>query len=230
MKTPPFEQVLETVERDVMRVASHYPLVTGFFFKVMNQRELMNHYPWLLNDLFLAVTGDIVMTLGRLFETTDDPRTACLTTFLLGVERHHTDDEVRPHLKERRAGFFVKIDAWRAEIKRVDSRLAWRRNADLAHNDLTKVGRSDITWLEIKEMIALAESMLKAYYHAFHESDHKFVLANVEGELNTFLKWSRLDDYASHHAKERDDRRRRFEEWARRRREGDPTAPERPPI
>lgn len=229
MKTPLFTEVLETVQRDVTRVASHYPLVTGFFFKIMNQRELVDHYPWLLEDLFLAVTDDIIMTLGRLFETSDDPRTACLTTFLLGVELHHAGDAgVRPHLKERRAGFLGKIETWRREIKAVEKRLALHRNASLAHNDLTKVGRSDIRWTEIKDMISLAEGVLKEYFHAFHETDQRFVLANVEWELDNFLKWCRLDDYVAHRTKEREARRAAFQDWARRRSEGDPTVPNRP--
>jgi hypothetical protein len=171
------------------------------------------------------------MTLGRLFERTDDPRRACLLTFLSGVEPHHAGDaDVKPHLKERRAAFIDNIDGWRVQIEAAHKRLALRRNADLAHNDLTKVGRSDIKWTEIKEMISLAESILKTYLHAFHETDQKFVVANVEGELNNFLKWTRLDDYAAHRARESDRRRAAFEDWVRRRSEGDPTAPERPPI
>lgn len=231
MKEPRFEEILETINRDVIRVASHYPLITGLFFKIMNQRELVDHYPWLLDDLFLAVTGDIVMTLGRLFEASEDPRTACLTTFLLGVEPHHAGNaDVKSQLKERRAAFIKKIEPWRREIKAVEKRLTLHRNANLAHNDLTKVGRSDIKWSEIKDMISLAESILKAYFHAFHETDQKFVLANVEWELDAFLKWCRLDDYAAHRAKERETRREALQDWIKRRNEEDPTAPERPPF
>lgn len=40
MKKPSFADILETVQRDVTRVVSHYPLITGLFFKIMNQREL----------------------------------------------------------------------------------------------------------------------------------------------------------------------------------------------
>lgn len=231
MKKPSFADILETVQRDVTRVVSHYPLITGLFFKIMNQRELVDHYPWLLNDLYVAVTGDIVMTLGRLFETSEDPRTACLTTFLLGVEPHHAGDaEVKSLLKERRAEFIERIEAWRDQIKAAEKQLALHRNANLAHNDLTKVGRSDITWTEIKDILSLAEGILKAYFHAFHETDQRCVVANVEWELDSFLRWCRLDDYAAHRAREREARRAAFEEWARRRREGDPTAAERPPI
>lgn len=231
MKTPPFRDILETVQRDVTRVASHYPMITGVFFRIMNQPQLVQHYPWLLNDLYVAVTGDIVMTLGRLFEVTTDPRTASLTTFVSRVEAHHAADaDVKPHLKARRGEFLAQIEAWRSEIKAVEKRLSLVRNANWAHNDLTKVGRSDIKWSEIKDMISLAERIVSGYFHAFHETDQKLVLANVEWELDNFLKWCRLDDYAAHRAKEREIRRTAFEEWARRKREGDPTAPDRPPI
>jgi hypothetical protein len=231
MKPPEFSEILDTVRRDVIRAASHYPLVTGFFFKVMNQAQLLDHYPWLLPDLFLAVTGNIVMTLGRLFEVTENPRTACLMTFLSRIERHHARDAgVKPHLKERRADFLAKVPQWRIEIKKANLRLAVRRNADLAHNDLTKVGRSDIKWTEIKDMISLAERILKTYFHAFHEANQKFVVVNSEWEVPNFLKWARLDDYAAHWKADRDTRRAIRKDWIRRRQAGDPTAPERPPV
>lgn len=38
----------------------------------MNQPKLLDHYPWLIPWLYLAVTGEIIMTLSRLFETKKD--------------------------------------------------------------------------------------------------------------------------------------------------------------
>jgi len=231
MKTPPFSDILETVQRDVTRVASHWEMITRLFFRIMNQKELVDHYPWLLNDLYLAVTGDMVMTLGRLFEVTSDPRTASLTTFLSGVEAHEAADaDVRAHLKERRAEFLARISAWRTEIRTIDKRLALVRNANWAHNDLTKVGRSDIKWTELKDMIAVSEHIVRTYFHAFHDTTQMLVLTNVEWEPDNFLKWCRLDDYADHRTKQREIRHAAIEDWARRRRAGDPTAPDRPPI
>jgi hypothetical protein len=219
------------VQRDVTRVASHYPLVTGLFFKIMNQPELRDHYPWLLDELFLAVTHDIIMTLGRLFESTEDERTACLTTFLLGVEAQHaTETDLSAREIAERGAFIKNLDVWRPELRAVNKRLAFVRNADLAHNDLTKVGRSDITWVELKAMIALAEAILKQYFHAFRQEDQRFVVMNTEWEIRDFLRWTRLDDYASHRARERDAKRAAFKDWLRRRNERDPTVPDQPPI
>jgi hypothetical protein len=231
MKQIPFPDLLETVTRDTVRACSHYPLVTGFFFKVMNQVELVNHYRWLLPDLFLAVTGGIVMTLGRLFEFTDDRRTASLVTFLRRVESHHAADaDVRSYLKERRAIFISSIDSWLSEIQAANKRIIVARNADLAHNDFTKVGKSDITWTEIREYIDLAEGVLKDYLHAFEGVDQRVVVVNVESELEGFLEWCRLDDYNRHRDNERNARRTRLEEWAERKRAGDPSVPCRPPL
>ena len=134
-------------------------------------------------------------------------RTASLTTFLLGVESHHAaDSDVKPHLRLFRCAEARSGHRWGA------SRFA-----------------TAFKWSEIKEMISLAEGILKGYFHAFHGADYRFVLANVDSELDSFLKWCRLDDYAGHRTKEREVRRAAIEE-ARRRREGDPTALERHPI
>ena len=38
----------------------------------MNQPKLLDHYPWLIPRLCLAVTGEIIMTLSRSFETKKD--------------------------------------------------------------------------------------------------------------------------------------------------------------
>jgi hypothetical protein len=223
MQRPTFPDILEAVRQDVIRAASHYPLVTEFFFKTMNQLELVDDYRWLLPELYLAVTGSMVMTLGRLFESGTDSRTASLTTFLLGVETHHgRDADVAPHLRERRAAFLGKIEEWRGQIKAVEKQLVLVRNASWAHNDLTKVGRSDIPWAEIKEMISLAESMVRSYAYAFYETDQRFVVVNADSEIDAFLNWCRLDDYTAHRARWRERRRAAIKEGGRRRREGDP--------
>jgi len=184
-----------------------------------------------VSQLYLAVTGDIVMTLGRLFEVRSDPRTACFWALLSGVESHHVKDaDVRPDLEKRRVAFVAEIDSFRKQIKAVDSRLAVLRNAEWAHNDLTKVGKSDIKWTEVKEMIAFAERILKMYAHAFHETDQKFVIANAGWEVADFLKWTRLDDYSAHREKARAARKAAFNEWLRQKNEGDPTVADRPPT
>lgn len=231
MKQPPFPEVLETVKNDVIRAASDYTLITQLFFPILNQPEIENRFPWLVPNLYYGITGHIIMTVGRLFEVTDDRRTACVWTFLAVVEPHHAQDvDVRPHLLPRRTAFFAEIDGWRAQIKGIYKQLSLRRNADLAHNDLTKVGKSDIKWVELKEMIALGEHILRRYYGAFYASDQKFIVINAEWEIPDFLKWTRLDDYSAHRAKEAAVKKAAFDEWLRRRSEGDPTVPDRPPT
>jgi hypothetical protein len=56
------------------------------FFPLMNQSEVLDHYPWLVPRLYLAVTGEVIMTLTRLFETKKDQRKASLVTFLGHVQ------------------------------------------------------------------------------------------------------------------------------------------------
>lgn len=229
---PPFADIRGTVERDTIRVASHYRLVTDFFFKVMKQQELVNHYPWMLEELMLAVTSSIVMTLGRLFEWTDDPRRACLNTFLLGVEFQHSADTagLPEHAKERRAAYFARIPEWQQVIKKTHAQLALRRNFDLAHNDLTKVGKTDLTWLQLNDMISVATEILGRYFGTFEATDHRFVVTNADHEPEAFLKWCRLDDYNAHKKKAWEQRKARIEEWGRRRAAGDPTAGDIPPL
>jgi len=187
------------VRNDVIRAASDYQLIKEIFFSVMNQPKLLEHYPWLVPRLYLAVTGEIIMTLCRLFETKRDPRKASLVMFLNGVRQLSIDDDDR--LGERKRAYLRRTSALLAEIESVEKKLVGHRNAYLAHNDLTKVGRVDIIkWNEVHSFIEKAQAILKGYFSAFQESDQKFEVVNLGWEPQQFLQWCRLDKYAEHWA------------------------------
>lgn len=214
-RKPSFAEITETVRDDVIRATSDYGLIKEMFFTLMNQQKLRDHYPWLVPRLYLAVTGEIIMTLSRLFETKRDHRKASLVMFLDGVERLPVDDADR--LRERKRRYRDQIPAFQAEIESVEEKLVWYRNAYLAHNDLTKVDRVDIKWVELHSFIEKSQAILKGYFSAFEEADQRFEVVNLGWEPKQFLEWCRLDKYAEHHAahveKRRQELRRRIESY-----------------
>lgn len=209
-RRPSLAEVTETVRNDVIRATSDYGLIKEVFFSVMNQPALLDHFPWLVPRLYLAVTGEIIMTLCRLFETKRDPRKASLAMFLEGVGQLPIEDGDR--LCERKRVYLGRKSDFLAEIRLVEGRLAGYRNAYLAHNDLTKVGRVDIVkWEEVRSFIENAQAILKGYFSAFQESDQRFEVVNLGWEPEQFLRWCRLDKYsehwAAHLAKRREERK-----------------------
>ncbi len=149
-----------------------------------------------MEQLFLAVTGNLIMTLGRLFETRQDYRVASLTTFLDHVQKLGIENP--SHLKKRESAYLEAIPRFRKSIRWIEARLRWYRDAYVAHNDLTKVGKVNIKWVQIKGFISVAQRILKGYYHAHHETDQRFGVVNLEHEPEQFLVWCRLDDYEKH--------------------------------
>lgn len=212
-RRPAFGEITETVRNDVIRATSDYGLIKEMFFPLMNQPKLLDHYPWLVPRLYLAVTGEIIMTLSRLFETKKDHRKASLIMFLGGVRQLPIDDGDR--LCGRKRAYVDRIPAFLVEIGSVEEKLIWYRNAYLAHNDLTKVDRVDIKWAEVPSFIEKAQAILKGYFSAFEEADQRFEVVNLGWEPKQFLEWCRLDEYAVHHAAHvercREELRRRIE-------------------
>lgn len=227
---PTFEDVKEAVRQEVISATTNYGLVRRFLWPLVNPEELMQHYPLLLDSLHGAVAGNVVMTLSRLFEDGQDARRASLQTFLAHVAAGA--GRPRPRRSGKRPTEPRSQDTWRRSGKPTDG---WpsRENAYWAHADLTKRQRPElgITWAEVGRLIELAQKILGRYFSAYEGATQKFEVVDLLGwEPENFFKWARLDDYAAHRAKERGIRRTAIEDWARRRREGDPTAPDRPPI
>jgi len=67
---------------------------------------------------------------------------------------------------------------------------------------MTKVGHPDLNVPldELKTFLAFATEVLTDYYLAFQDESHTFEPSNFRHEPQQFLKWCRLDDYATHHA------------------------------
>jgi len=195
-----FEQVKEAVQSDVILAASDYELIKRVLWPLMNQRRLLEHYPWLVPELYKAVTGNIVMALCRLFDSRRDARNATLATFLCHVQERPSLG-VKPYLKEKQEKYIVGIPELVKKIKRIEKRLTLFRSAYLAHSDLTKRGRADaeLQWQEIESFIGEARGIVRGYCSAFEGADQRFEIVNVEWETRNFLQWCRLDDYSKHH-------------------------------
>ncbi len=207
---PSFEQVKTTVLNEVIRATSDYALIKMFFFSLLNQPMLMEHYPALVEQLYLAVTGNIVMALSRLFEAREDDRKASLITFLNHVGQLPRPEGEPTRTTTRQNEYWENIKAFMKDIETVEKCLVWYRNAYLAHNDLTKAGRVDIKWEDVATFIEVAQNIVKKYYLAFEETDQRFEIANLGWEPRLFLEWCRLDNYAKHRQDEMEARKREF--------------------
>jgi hypothetical protein len=145
MAKPQFVATLDTVNTDVIRVASHYPLITDFFFRVLNQPLVEQHYPWFLPQLLAQSPGTSWRTLGGLFDVKNDRRRASLSTFLSGVEAHPSTMPTCAHTCKngRLERWRVVEDAW---SHRVPTRAAMADEPDW-HNLIQATVRECVrTW------------------------------------------------------------------------------------
>jgi len=195
---PVLEKVRDAVTHDVIRVTSDYALVQRLLLPMVRQPKLLEHYPSLVVQFYSAVTGNVILTLCRLFDDSNEMAQATLKTFL----RHLKGRPPGKGDEERVKQFRRDIDGWLKRIGEIKKRLDGYRNTVLVHNDLTKVGGDKpIEFKEVEEFIALAQEILGRYYSAHERVSQRFLVVNVEWEPKQFLEWCRLDDYAEHHRK-----------------------------
>lgn len=207
-----FGEIKDAVTQEVIQVASDFGLVKQFFFPLLRQQELLEHYPLIVTSLYRAVTGNILMGLCRLFEADANPRLACLKTFL---DYLRTGSGMMPKeyagAEERRRKYLEQFGQFDREISAANKRLAVQRSAYWAHSDLTKRDRElPIKWEELEQFIELAQKILREYYSAYENVDQRFEVVDLGWEPEGFLKWCRLDDYAAHRKKELEEQVRQF--------------------
>src|SRR5262245_30944455 len=93
---PDFAEIKAVVLNEVIHATNAYTLLTGLAFPMRNQPLLYQHYPYLVDSLVTALTGQVLMTVCRLFDPDDDPRHASLTNFLNQASPHHANDIAVP--------------------------------------------------------------------------------------------------------------------------------------
>src|SRR5262249_1427965 len=130
---PDFTEIRDVVKNEVIDATNAYTLLTQLAFPLRNQPLLHQHYPYLIDNLVTALTGQVLMTVCRLFAPDEDPRPASLTTFLNGVEPHHAHDQnVAARLVVWRNEYSQRIPTYLTEIKTRWKILVQHRSAYLA--------------------------------------------------------------------------------------------------
>ena len=194
---PDFDEIKTAVRGEVISATNTYTLLTQLAFPMMNQPLLYQHYPFIVHSLYDALSGQVLMTVCRLFDPDEDPRHASPSTFLRRIVEHHSQDRDPSHLAWRRE-FEAKIGGRLSEIKGRWSPLAQYRSAYLAHRDVSKRALPQITFQEIRECFEWGQRVLREYFVAYEDSTHYFDIAGVKNDPPRFLAWCRLDDYRRH--------------------------------
>src|SRR5262249_41191372 len=115
---PDFGEIKAVVLNEVIQATNAYTLLTGLAFPMRNQALFYQHYPYLVDSLVTALTGQVLMTVCRLFDPDDDPRHASLTNLLNQVRPHHANDIAVPaYCLRRRQEFERRIPDFLADIK-----------------------------------------------------------------------------------------------------------------
>ncbi len=58
---PAFDEIKSTVRGEVISATNAYTLLTGAF-PMMNQRLLYQHYPFIVDSLYDALSGQVLLT------------------------------------------------------------------------------------------------------------------------------------------------------------------------
>ena len=203
---PDFDEIKTTVRGEVISATNAYMLLTELAFPMLKQPLLEQHYPFIIHSLADALSGQVLMTVCRLFDPVKDPRHASLSTLLRRVVQHHLADQNPSHL-EWRQEFEASIPQLLAEIQARWPPLAQHRSAYLAHRDVSKRVLPELTYQKIRECFEWAQRVLRDYFVAYEDSTHYFDIAGVKHDPPRFLEWCRLDDYKRHFD---EDMKRRF--------------------
>jgi hypothetical protein len=214
---PPFDEMVTEVKNEVISVVTDFTVLERVILPLMKQPKLLEHYPVLCMFLYQAVANGVVLALCRLFDPTKDRRHASLANVLRrirGGERETYAGREPAPTEEQIAEFMASIPGWLGRISEIDGRLAIRRSGLIAHRDMSKKGRPELTipWGEVRECIELARTITREYMGTFHRIYQLFELVNLSHEPEQFLQWTRLADYARHFA---EDLKRRESEMRR---------------
>jgi hypothetical protein len=199
-----FDVFAEAVRRDVVKASSDAALLETLIFPMIRQQRLWDHYPAVLHGLWAAVWSSFYMTLCRLFEYKDDSRTASVANLLrrlLNGDRPAMEPPAR--WEAERSEFLSRVPAWLDEIKSIDSRLAFLRSGYLAHRDVTKAAdheKAQIDFSTLNSFLSLSQKIADDYLLVFRDESQSWTPTNYPIESRQFLRWSRLEDYAEHHA------------------------------
>ena len=196
---PDFAEIKSVVLNEVIHATNAYALLSGLAFPIRNQPLLFQHYPYLVDSLVTALTGQVLMTVCRLFDPDDNPRHASLISFLNRVKPHHVKDENVPtHTLPWRREYEQRIPDFVAEIKTRWKTLVVHRSAYLAHRDLSKRNLPPVTYGYFRECFEQAQRVIGEYLTAYEDATQKFEIARLKHDPQRFLEWCRLDDYERH--------------------------------
>jgi hypothetical protein len=196
---PAFTEIRDVVKNEVIDATNAYTLLTQLAFPLRNQLLLHQHYPYLIDNLVIALTGQVLMTVYRLFDPDEDPRHASLTTFLKGIEPYHAKDKnVAARLVVWRDEFSQRIPAYLTDIKTRWKVLVQHRSAHLAHRDLSKRNLPPVTYSYFRECFEQAQRVIGGYLTAYEDTTQFFDIAGVKDDPERFMRWCRLDNYERH--------------------------------
>jgi hypothetical protein len=197
------DQLQETVLGQVVEATSDLCLLEGLILPLIKQEKLWEHYPALMQGLWASVGSSFILGLCRVLEFDEDDRLGSLAHLLRRIQSGEGPSGELPRRWEaKRNEFRDAIPARLTNIKAVDGELAVLRSGYLAHLDMTKAGhpKTTIPLDDLKGYLASTTETLTDYFLAFRDESHSFVPSNYGHEPEQFLKWCRLDDYATHHA------------------------------
>lgn len=195
--------VAEEVRSEVVKASSDAALLEKLIFPLTKQERLWEHYPALLHGLWAAVWSSLYMTLCRLFAFRDDWRMASIANLLRRLEGGERPAKMLPtRWEDARGEFLSRVGPRLEEIKRIDSQLAILRSGYLAHRDVTKVNHetAQIDFTTLRRFLILSQEIVSDYLLAFRDESQSYEPTNYGHEPQQFLRWCRLDHYATHHA------------------------------
>lgn len=199
----PFDVFAEAVHSEVVKASSDAALLEKLIFPLIRQQRLWDHYPAILHGFWAAVWSSFYMTLCRLFEIRTDRRLASLVNLLRWLQDGERPAQPLPlRWADAREGLLSGVRSQLENIKRIDGRLAVTRSGYLAHRDLTKANyeKAEIAFTELNGFLALSQNIVSEYLLAFLDQSQVYEPSNYGHEPVQFLRWCRLDDYATHHA------------------------------
>ena len=156
-----------------------------------------------MHGLWVSVWSSFFLGLCRVLEFDQDDRLGSLANLLRRIQSGEgPSGELPTRWEAKRKEFRDAIPGRLAKIKAVDGQLAVLRSGYFAHLDMTKAGhpKTNIPLDDLKGYLAFTTDTLTDYFLAFRDESHSFVPSNYGHEPEQFLKWCRLDDYATHHA------------------------------
>lgn len=199
----PFAMLREAVHDEVVKATSDRALLEGVVLPLVKQEKFDEHYPAISQGLWVSMWSSFFLGLCRILAFDDDAKLGSLANLLRRIQSGKGPTDNLPlRWEAKRTEFHDAIPARLDRIREADSRLAVLRSAYLAHRDMTKAGHPNLNVPldELKTFLAFAIKVLADYYLAFQDESHTFEAVNFPREPQQFLKWCRLDDYATHHA------------------------------